>query len=45
MGGTLIYQTPKNWQYQGGYMWNTDNTVIPNNSTKGVVTFQIAKLF
>lgn len=45
MGGTLIYQTPKKWQYQGGYMWNIDNTVIPNNSIKGVVTFQIAKLF
>lgn len=41
IGGVGVYQTPKNWQYQGGYLYET-NSVLPN---KGVITVSIIKLF
>ena len=38
------YQTKTNWQFQGGYVWNT-NTELSPDKNKGVITFGILKLF
>lgn len=45
VGGTLVYQTPKKWQYQAGYQWDTKIGITPDKNTTGAVTVSIIKLF
>ncbi len=44
VGGLLVFQTKKNWQYQGGYLLGV-NKAINNDYKQGTITVSIIKLF
>lgn len=44
VGGLLVFQTKKNWQYQGGYLLGA-NKALNNDYKQGTITVSIIKLF